>query len=344
MNPSLGHSVHNTRHRHKQWKIGKQSHPLTKAKVLEPATIGFDFGPEGTIDARYQRRIEELKKFQQAYGHCRVPENFPENQAFSDWVKSLQSRSQRLSEKQLVELNNIGFDWADEVMPKHSFGSSELGEATPEKIAQYRLKELNHFRQKLGQVIPSNVGLDSSKSAKSIPEQNWHQRLQERKDLQQNCGHRRVPSYINFDKSVLEQATYVQSLQQQLQELQRLQTQLQELNDSQQKHGHRCVPSNDGFDSSESSGKATPAQLYWPHLLQELKIFRQKHGHCRVPSNVLEYRPLLLWISRVRGMYMKHRNGEKTCLTEARIVELGRLGFEWTVREESRRKRGGEKK
>ena len=64
-------------------------------------------------------KFEELIEFRNQYGHCLVPNAFPENAALAQWVKrqryqfKLKQESKRstMSDERVSALNEIGFIW-----------------------------------------------------------------------------------------------------------------------------------------------------------------------------------------------------------------------------------------
>lgn len=68
---------------------------------------------------RWMIRYEELKHFQQQYGHCRVPHGYSDNPKLSWWVMNqrsqytlhTQGKKNWLSEHRMGLLNAMGFEW-----------------------------------------------------------------------------------------------------------------------------------------------------------------------------------------------------------------------------------------
>lgn len=63
----------------------------------------------------------------------------------------------------------------------------------------------------------------------------------------------------------------------------------------------------------------------WRGKYLELLQYRELHGDCRVPQNRVENKSLAHWVSRQRYL----RSQEK--LSQTRILQLERLGFDWTL-------------
>lgn len=70
----------------------------------------------------------------------------------------------------------------------------------------------------------------------------------------------------------------------------------------------------------------------WEDRLKELEEFKEKHKHCNVPSNYRENSSLANWIKCQRRQYRLYREGKKSNITQARIDQLERMGFQFNLR------------
>lgn len=70
----------------------------------------------------------------------------------------------------------------------------------------------------------------------------------------------------------------------------------------------------------------------WGERLQELKLFQAKHGHTNVPSKCAEHAQLSTWIKCQRRQYKLKNEGQPCNITDQRIEELNKLGFQWQLR------------
>ncbi|KAL7444627.1 hypothetical protein ACHAXH_008581, partial [Discostella pseudostelligera] len=76
-------------------------------------------GASHSKEKRWMMRYEELKQFQEKYGHCRVPHGYEENRKLSWWVMNQRAQYQMLkkgkpswlSEDRVALLDRLGFDW-----------------------------------------------------------------------------------------------------------------------------------------------------------------------------------------------------------------------------------------
>ena len=114
-NRRLGTWVHNQRVRKRRGEVGPE-------RIRRLEAIGFEWFPRRESDrlrgayARceaWERMFRQLEKFQQQYGHCRVPRKRPGNQRLATWVfkqRQLQRRGQ-MPPDWFRRLDAIGFAW-----------------------------------------------------------------------------------------------------------------------------------------------------------------------------------------------------------------------------------------
>jgi hypothetical protein len=69
----------------------------------------------------------------------------------------------------------------------------------------------------------------------------------------------------------------------------------------------------------------------WREKLAALDDFRRNHGHCNVPSNYAD-KKLATWVKCQRRQYKLHTDKKASAMTEDRIQELAKRGFEWEIR------------
>lgn len=70
-------------------------------------------------EEKWQERLNELKDFRRATGHCLVPHTYPENPELARWVKRQRSqyglfkqgKKSSISEDRIQILNDLGFVW-----------------------------------------------------------------------------------------------------------------------------------------------------------------------------------------------------------------------------------------
>ena len=70
----------------------------------------------------------------------------------------------------------------------------------------------------------------------------------------------------------------------------------------------------------------------WEDRLRELEEFKAVHKHCNVPSNYKANSSLASWCKCQRRQYRLLREGKKSNITQARIEQLERMGFQFNLR------------
>jgi hypothetical protein len=70
--------------------------------------IGFDWNPRDTV---WNEMYERLVLYHEAYGHCKVPEDWVDDKSLANWVAWQRQNGSTLSDAQHDDLERIGFDW-----------------------------------------------------------------------------------------------------------------------------------------------------------------------------------------------------------------------------------------
>jgi hypothetical protein len=58
----------------------------------------------------FDDKFEELLKFKEEHGHCKVPRSYPNN--LGHWVNKIRQRKHRRSKEEILRLDSIGFVWS----------------------------------------------------------------------------------------------------------------------------------------------------------------------------------------------------------------------------------------
>ena len=69
----------------------------------------------------------------------------------------------------------------------------------------------------------------------------------------------------------------------------------------------------------------------WREKLTALDSFRREQGHCNVPSNYTD-KKLATWVKCQRRQYKLYVDQKPSAMTDQRISELEKRGFEWEIR------------
>jgi len=94
-----------------------------------------------SLNRRWDERFEELQKYKEVNGHCRVPDKYTANLQLATWVQTQRQlyKKNKLSPDRFELLHNIGFEW------QLSRGSKPSVEGWNE-----RFKELIQFNEEHG--------------------------------------------------------------------------------------------------------------------------------------------------------------------------------------------------
>ena len=91
-------------------RVRKRDHNLESEKVDLLNRLSFNWNPRET---NWRGIYLELVQFQKRFGHCRVPQNWKENNSLAYWVKTqrVDFAKGELHGDRVVLLDKIGFDW-----------------------------------------------------------------------------------------------------------------------------------------------------------------------------------------------------------------------------------------
>jgi superfamily II DNA or RNA helicase len=106
-NRKLGRWVNTLRQKKKQGK-------LTEEQITQLEARGFLWEAKDTInEARWDKRLAELKAYKEETGSFQIPNRYPQNSKLANWFGKLMR--QRPTPARLNKLLAIGFDWEAEV-------------------------------------------------------------------------------------------------------------------------------------------------------------------------------------------------------------------------------------
>jgi superfamily II DNA or RNA helicase len=149
-NPKLGRFVNNMR-------TQRNSGRLSAERIAKLDAIGFawgsrsmaEVGGEG-INARWKMRFDELLRYKEKNGDCKVPNEWPENLKLGHWVNQQRylKKCGQLHPKREEMLNSIAFDWGF----KRDFGGVK-----PKDLWPLRYEQLVEFKKQNGHCdVPYN--------------------------------------------------------------------------------------------------------------------------------------------------------------------------------------------
>jgi hypothetical protein len=145
-------------------KKNGQPSPLTDDRMKELETIGFSLelledsehvtnsGHTSTLEANWDKRLEELKKYRQENGDCFVPKRYTANTALGYWVNTQrkhyklrkEGKKSTITDDRIASLEKIDFAWNKN-----------------EAIWKQRIQELAQYRKEHGNCnVPRNYAPD----------------------------------------------------------------------------------------------------------------------------------------------------------------------------------------
>jgi len=137
-NPRLGEWVATQRYHYKLLQQ-KKHFWMTPDRIEALEAIGFEWVIDN--EDQWNSFLKELKQFKAEHGHCRCPQNYPQNPRLGKWVMTQRrmfalrknGEHSSISQERIGTLNDIGFDWSK-----------------PEAAWNERLEQLHQFKVKYG--------------------------------------------------------------------------------------------------------------------------------------------------------------------------------------------------
>jgi len=98
-NPKLGNWVSTQR---------GQKLKISKERAAKLHSIDFTWVEP---DVRWEAMFEELRKFKEREGHCKVPRRYSNNPELGRWVGTQRGQRLKISKERAAKLDSIGFTW-----------------------------------------------------------------------------------------------------------------------------------------------------------------------------------------------------------------------------------------
>lgn len=279
--------------------------------------LGFDWQVTGGFHhQRWEETYEQLKAYQQRYGHCRV--SAPEDAALAKWVSRQRSQENTLPTYRKEKLNALGFDWyADMRQLEAEQYEARFAELTAfsQEHGHFRVPKVNSFlhlwvirqRRDWAQLSPDwqkrflAIGFEPKPLAPKAVLEKWQQMFTLLQRFVLIHGHARVPSHWQADPSLANWVTRQRNAPERLSLAQK--KQLDAL----------------GFAWKADIKRAKRAR--WEQRYRELEAFQREHGHCRIPDQYKANPSLGSWVS------IQRENQDK--LSADKRTRLDALGFAW---------------
>ena len=290
---------------------------LSTYNINRLETIGFEWDMRGAV---WNDNFKKLLTFVEQHGHCRVPNNFKEDQKWGHWVANQRSfyKKGALSSEHIIMLENIGFEWNiisilwlesyEEIKSfKARFGhcnvpqgfkeNPTLGSWVTNQRQRYLQGKLPEDRTRLLE----EIGFEwDSRSAF------WERNFELLQKYFVQNGHSNVPKDYKDDPQLGIWVGTQRSL-----------------------YKKKELPKERVEKLQSVMFEWDPFAAEWEKNYQLLESFKLLNGHCRVTQKFKgEKEDLHLgrWVSRQRASYAKEQ------LNADRIARLEAIGFEWTIK------------
>jgi superfamily II DNA or RNA helicase len=311
-NPSLGSWVATQR-------TLKRDSKLTEERIRRLAKLKFVWEP---IDSQWEEMFAALTTFKGNYGHCNVPNNWPEHPQLRIWL-NVQRRSKKkgsLTEKHIERLDELGIvwdprksSWEDmfEALLTHrrKHGNCNVPDNCVENPPLSAWVSKQRIAKKKGTLSTELVRrLDQVGLVWEPISAFWDQMFAELAEFKHKQGHCNVPRSWQENPQL---ATWV-GTQRQLRQAGRL------------SEGRIQQLENIGFSWD-------PRDARWKKMFTALAQYRKQNGDCRVPQGWRHNPKLGKWVDHQRHF---KKSG---ILSEARIRRLDEIGFQWAGTMERRK-------
>lgn len=318
--------------------------------VLEPEKVellnrlSFNWNPRET---NWRGAYLELVKFQKRFGHCRVPQNWKENNSLAHWVKTqrLDYAKGELHGDRIALLEKIGFEWkvgigtwderfADLCAFKERFGHTRVKVKWPENpllgawvVSQRYKRRKNELGDEYVERLNA-IGFDwDGRTAASRAD-----RKQSDPDKQWRASFNRFRAYaaahgaavvhvVDEDTKKLNRWMLTQRQAKKRGELSETRiSALNEIGFVWQRNARRT-----GIPSQVNPVDETPITRTWDEMLSELVDFFKLHGHCNVPPDWTAQPQLARWVA------MQRRAKKQNQLTSEQVSRMEEIGFAWST-------------
>lgn len=307
-NSVLGRWVHKQRTR---------KSTLSNERILRLENIGFEWNP---VETSWEKLFDALCSYRKKYGHCNVPDKFPQNPALGFWVVRLRTlhRRGRMSAKRLERLNNLGFDWDP---------SYTVWQRMYASLCDYKAKNGNclvpahksenpclgtwvgtqRLAKKKGRLNPEQIQQLNEVGFVWEPyEALWAEKFNELCEYLKNHVDCNVPDKYSENPSL---GNWVSK--------QRVSKKKGKLPDEKVQQLERI-----GFDWVVHA-------VSWERMFNELIKFKKSNGHANVPQHYSQSPMLARWVNTQRTKWKKGQ------LIPEMIKKLEGIDFEWAPKTSS---------
>jgi hypothetical protein len=285
---------------------------LGENEVQRLDTLGFVWDRAVEL---WERRYSELLAFRKQYGHCNVPDKWPENLSLGIWVGSLrgQKRKNILSLDRVRRLEQIGFKWKPYdsfwesqfralVEYKKRHGNCDVPAKWPNDTALANWTGTQRSLRKAGRLAKDRI--DRLNEVGFV----WHQ-LDHSWEGMLAALAKYKEAYGNLKVSPKENPA------------------LSRWMDRQRQARRRGKLSRERTSQLKKLGFVWDALAdRWEERFVELAAYKRAHGDCAIPTAWVENPALAKWVVNQRVLWKRGK------LSLKRISRLNSIGFQWKGR------------
>jgi hypothetical protein len=303
--------------------------PMTAERIRLLEEVGFEWSTnrEVSFDDAWNRRLAELKLYQQANGNCDVPHGHKENPQLAEWV-----HRQRCTYVSMKEREKTGETISEQRFRVKQEGLAKKGKEAPppaprndpetERAAEQTIRNRMDILEKMGFQF-------------QVKRNTWMERLQQLREYKTEHGDCNVP--ITYAPNpAFGRWVHTQRHQEKLRREQR--------NDG--KKSSKSAMTDERFalldaigfswevrSSTKGGGTSSlkPPHLFtWEERFEELRAFYQTHGHSSVPPeyNVYLHQWCLAQKEALEELQVNPDNSEaKMRMSDEQAQQLASMGF-----------------
>merc|ERR1740139_2162529 len=255
--------------------------------------------------------FDELRKFKEREGHCKVPRNYTDNPKLGTWVQTQREMRLKISKERASKLDSIGFTWGIKLDDRWEIMFEELRKFK-EREGHCNVPSRYSDNLELGNWVSHQrrrrlkISKETASKLDSIgftwdrnPDVRWEIMFEELRKFKEREGHCNVPSRFSDNPEL---GRWVKKQRGQISKI-----------------------SNERASKLDSIGFTwgIKPNARWEIRFEELRKFKEREGHCNVPGKYSDNPELGIWVKRQRGQRFK--------MTKERALQLDSIGFTWVV-------------
>jgi len=339
---------------------------LTAVRISKLNTLYFEWDP---LDSLWNQRYQEMLEYKKIHRHCNVPVDYEPNPSLGIWTSQQRkyyhqreqneeetqskknngnTRNMYMTKERIEKLEEIGFafrhadmQWEDQfnmlLLYKEANGDCNVPRVYK---ANAKLGNWVHWQRRQYQLlsVPNKTSSMTKERKEKLEEIGFEWEISRtrgkltawEKNFVLLKKYKKIHGHCNVGKKDMENDnTWRELYPWVLAQRSQYKLFLRKVRDP----NSRNVIKPKRIQKLESLGFIWNTKTaLWNTRLAELKAYKEQNGNCRVPISYAENKKLGQWVSVQRVQYKKWQNGDKTTMTEKRIVILESLDFEWSIR------------